>query len=124
MDSALSITHYESQITDHTLPIADRDTRESPVREMVKELKEFGVEAYGYDPLLSKEKIKRFGVKALDNLDVKMDGVIVAVAHDEFKKMKLEDVSKFMNNKPIIVDVRGMFEGEEAKRKGFYYKTL
>jgi UDPglucose 6-dehydrogenase/UDP-N-acetyl-D-galactosamine dehydrogenase len=97
------------------------DTRESPVREMVKELKEFGVEAYGYDPLLSKEEIKEFGVKALDNLDVKikMDGVIVAVAHDEFKKMKLEDVKKFMNAKPIIVDARGMFDGEAAKEKGF-----
>jgi UDPglucose 6-dehydrogenase/UDP-N-acetyl-D-galactosamine dehydrogenase len=64
------------------------DTRESPVKEMVKELKEFGVEAYGYDPLLSKEEIVKFGVNALDNLDVKvkMDGVIVAVAHDEFKR--------------------------------------
>jgi UDP-N-acetyl-D-mannosaminuronate dehydrogenase len=43
---------------------------------------------YGYDPLLSKEEIKGFGVKARDNLDVKlkMDGVIVAVAHDEFKR--------------------------------------
>jgi hypothetical protein len=41
---------------------------------------------YGYDPLLSKEEIEGFGVKAFDNLDVKvkMDGVIVAVAHDEF----------------------------------------
>jgi len=48
------------------------DTRESPVKEMVKELKEFGVEAYGYDPLLSKEEIEGFGVKALDNLDVKI----------------------------------------------------
>ena len=36
------------------------DTRESPVREMVKELKEFGVDAYGYDPLLSREEIKGF----------------------------------------------------------------
>jgi len=42
------------------------DTRESPVREMVKELKDFGVGAYGYDPLLSKEEIEQFGVKALD----------------------------------------------------------
>ena len=102
------------------------DTRESPVREIVKELKEFGVDVYGYDPLLSKEEIKGFGVKALDNLDVKlkMDGVIVAVAHDEFKKMGLEDIGKFMNNKPIIVDVRGMFDGEEAKRKDFYYKCV
>ena len=102
------------------------DTRESPVREMVKELKEFGVEAYGYDPLLSREEIEGFGVNALDNLDVeiKMDGVIVAVAHDEFKKMKLENIKKFMNNKPIIVDVRGIFDEEAAKGKGFYYRGL
>jgi UDP-N-acetyl-D-mannosaminuronate dehydrogenase len=73
-----------------------------------------------YDHLLSKEEIKGFGVNALDNLDVKikMDGVIVAVAHDEFKKMGLEDIGKFMNAKPIIVDVRGMFDEGEGKRKG------
>ena len=42
------------------------DTRESPVREIVKELKEFGVDVYGYDPLISKEEIGDFGVKTLD----------------------------------------------------------
>jgi len=100
------------------------DTRESPVREMVKELKEFGVNVYGYDPLLSKEEIEAFDVKALDDFNVIMDCVIVAVAHDEFKKIGLDDIRKFMNDKPVLVDVRGMFDGEEAKRKGFYYKTL
>ncbi len=100
------------------------DTRESPVREMVKELKEFGVVAYGYDALLSKEEIKGFGVNALDNLDVKIDGVIVAVAHDEFKKMGLKDIKRRMNNKSVLIDVRGVFDEEEAKRNGFYYKGL
>ena len=52
------------------------DTRESPAREMAKELKEFCVEIYGYDPLLSKEKIEAFNVKALDELEVKVDCVI------------------------------------------------
>ncbi|NQE05595.1 hypothetical protein C5S32_06960 [ANME-1 cluster archaeon GoMg1] len=40
-----------SQVTDYILPLEGRaykenvpDTRESPVREMVKELKEFGVD--------------------------------------------------------------------------------
>ena len=75
-----------------------------------------------YDHLLSKEEIKGFGVKALDNLDVKIDCVIVAVAHDEFKKMKLGEIKKFMNDKPIIVDVRGIFDDEEGK--GFYYRRL
>ena len=100
------------------------DTRESPVREMVKELKEFGVEVYGYDPLLSREEIGGFGVKALDDFNVIMDCVIVAVVHDEFKKMKLDDIRKFMNDKPVLIDVRGMFDGEEAEKEGFYYKRL
>ena len=62
-------------------------------------------------------------MKALDNLDVKikMDGVIVAVAHDEFKKMKLEDIGKFMNAKPIIVYVRSLFKAKDTMEKGFYY---
>ncbi|HJH26814.1 MAG TPA: nucleotide sugar dehydrogenase, partial [Methanophagales archaeon] len=100
------------------------DTRESPVREMLKELKEFGVEIHGYDPLLNKEEIEEFGVKALGNLDVQMDCVILAVAHDEFKKINLKDMKELMNNAPVLIDVRGMFDGEEAKRKEFYYKTL
>jgi UDPglucose 6-dehydrogenase/UDP-N-acetyl-D-galactosamine dehydrogenase len=91
---------------------------------MVKELKEFDVDVYGYDPLLRKEEIRRFGMKALDDLNVKVDCVIVAVAHDEFKQMKLEDLTRMMNDKPVLVDVRGIIDGEEAKRKGFYYRRL
>jgi len=45
------------------------------VREMVKELKEFGVDVYGYDPLLSKEEIEAFGVNALDDFNIIMDCV-------------------------------------------------
>ena len=76
--------------------------------------------------MLSKEEIEGFGVKALDNLDVKlkMDGVIVAVAHDEFKQMNLEDLARMMNDKPVLVDIRGLFDVEEANKKGVYYKTL
>ena len=44
-------------------------------------------------------------MKALDILDVKVDCVIITVTHDEFKKMAFEDIGKFMNNKPMIVDV-------------------
>ncbi|NAT10246.1 hypothetical protein C4E22_01605 [ANME-1 cluster archaeon AG-394-G06] len=77
-----------------------------------------------YEHLLSKEEIAGFGVNALDILDVKfkMDGVIVAVAHDEFKKMGLEDIGKFMNDKPVMIDVRVMFDVGEGK--GVYYRGL
>ena len=103
------------------------DTRESPVREMVKELKEFGIEVFGYDSLLSKDEIEDFGVKTLDfsfstgflfskkKKCVKVDCVIVAVAHGEFKRFT--QVS-FLKKK--CVDVRGMFDGKEAKGESFF----
>jgi UDPglucose 6-dehydrogenase/UDP-N-acetyl-D-galactosamine dehydrogenase len=112
------------------------DTRESPVREMVKELKEFGIDVFGYDPLLSKEEIEDFGVKTLDfsfstgflfskkKKCVKVDCVIVAVAHNEFKKMELEDLMRMMNDKPVLIDVRGLFDGKDKNKEGFYYKRL
>ena len=50
---------------------------------LVKFLKRFKRKVC-YDQLLSKEEISGFGVNAFDNRDMKMDCVIVAVAHDEF----------------------------------------
>ena len=47
------------------------DMMESQVREMLKELKEFCIKIYGYDPLLSKGEIEAFGVKSSANLAVK-----------------------------------------------------
>jgi UDP-N-acetyl-D-mannosaminuronate dehydrogenase len=78
------------------------DTRESPVREMLRELKEFSIKIYGYNSLLSKEEIEDFGVKTLD--------------------FSFSTGFLFMKKKKCV-DVRGVLE-EEAKRKGFYYKTL
>ena len=45
------------------------DIRESPVENMVHELKEYDVNVYGYDPLLSDSVIKHFGAKPLPKLD-------------------------------------------------------
>ena len=102
------------------------DTRESPVREIVRVLEEFGVDVYGYDPLLSDAMIEGFGVKALDAQDGTVDCVIVTVAHDEFKEMGLIDVGRFMamDEAPVLVDVRGMFDRAEAERSGIYYRRL
>ncbi|MFC2066164.1 nucleotide sugar dehydrogenase [Chloroflexota bacterium] len=101
------------------------DTRESPVKGMIKELKEFGVEVYGYDPLLDNIE-DEFGIKVIKGLQEteKVDAVVVTVAHDEFKKVKLSELRKVMNSKPVLIDVRQIFDCGEAESEGFYYKTL
>jgi hypothetical protein len=72
-------------------------------------MKEFAIEVYGYDPLLSKEEIERFEVTALDNLGKKMDCVIVAVAHDKFKDKPFLSTGSFfrkkvLNDNPVLID--------------------
>jgi len=100
------------------------DTRESPVSQMVKELKEFGMELFGYDPLLTSREIERFGVKPVEGLSVKTDCVIIAVAHEQFKAITLDVLKTASKENPVLIDVRRMFDEQEAKKKGFLYYTL
>jgi UDP-N-acetyl-D-glucosamine/UDP-N-acetyl-D-galactosamine dehydrogenase len=94
------------------------DIRESPVEEIVIELKEFGVTVYGYDPLLPDSVIQKFGAIPLPKLDKKVDAIIVAVAHDKFRSMNIERIRNLMNAHPVLVDVRGMIDRTSAKENG------
>jgi UDPglucose 6-dehydrogenase/UDP-N-acetyl-D-galactosamine dehydrogenase len=100
------------------------DIRESPVESMVEELKEYDVNVYGYDPLLHDTVIKHFGAIPLSKLNKKMDAVIIAVAHAPFKEMNISDICRLMNNKPVLIDVRGMVNPTSAEKAGVYYKKL
>ena len=100
------------------------DTRESPVKNIIKGLKEFEINLYGYDPLLTKEQIENYGVKAIDDFNIKVDCVIITVAHDDFKKMTLDSLKKLMNGNPVLIDIRRIFDRDEANKRGFHYKTL
>ncbi|MDO8871970.1 MAG: nucleotide sugar dehydrogenase [Methanoregula sp.] len=100
------------------------DIRESPVENMVHELKEYDVEVYGYDPLLPDSVIKHFGAKPLPKLDKKMDAIIIAVAHAPFKNISVQEIRLLMNDKPVLVDVRGMVDRDAAEKLGMFYRKL
>ncbi len=101
------------------------DTRESPVKEIIRELQEYGVEVFGYDPLLDVLQ-NEFRIEMVQNLeDIRdIDCIILSVAHKVFREISLDELKKNMNRNPILIDVRGIFDEDEAKKKGFYYKTL
>lgn len=100
------------------------DTRESPVKAMVKELKEFSCDVYGVDPLLTKREIEGFHVKTTNQLKGKVDCVILAVAHDQFKKNTYKDLKNMMKEKPVLVDIRRIYNKDDAKKQGFCYYSL
>ena len=103
------------------------DTRETPVKTMIKELKEYEINIFGYDPLLTIEKIKEFGItpmnfKTLNNKT--LDCIIITTTHESFKKVTLEQLKKTMVNKPILIDVKRIYKKKQAQEHGFIYKTL
>jgi len=101
------------------------DTRESPVKDIIKELEEYGVEILGYDPLLNNIE-DEFGVKAIRNLEQveNIDCLVLTVVHDAFKGITLGKLKDIMNNAPVLIDVRGFFNEKEVVERGFYYRAL
>ncbi|MEA1945221.1 MAG: hypothetical protein U9N07_07815 [Euryarchaeota archaeon] len=64
--------------------------------------------------ILGREEIEGFGVRALDDMlqitdycPKGVDGVIVAVVHDEFRGMGLSGVSGVLGEGAVVVDVGG-----------------
>jgi len=102
------------------------DMRNSKVKEMIEELKKFKVEVFGLDPLLTKEEIQNnLGITKIEFEDInqKLDAVIVAQGHNEFKSIKLEDLAQKLSN-PYIFDIKRFYDKKEAIAKGFTYESL
>ncbi|WP_343089254.1 nucleotide sugar dehydrogenase [Methanocalculus natronophilus] len=103
------------------------DTRESPVEEMIRELKEFEIEVYGYDPLLRAEDIEYFGarpVTSLGEIGGPVDCIVINAPHASFSELTLETVCGICNGKPIVVDVTGMLRNDIKVREECVYRTL
>ena len=84
------------------------DIRNSRVIDVHQELKEFGVEVDVYDPWASKQEVKdEYDITLLDNLRDKYDGILLAVSHDEFKYLNLEN---FKNTNAVIFDIKGIYD--------------
>ena len=96
---------------------------------IIKELEEYGVEVVGFDPLLDADDLQEeFNIKLFRNLEevkkVRMDCIIITVAHSAFCKLSLNDFEEMQNKDCILIDVRGIFNAEEASKARFHYKTL
>jgi UDP-N-acetyl-D-mannosaminuronate dehydrogenase len=83
------------------------------------------VDLYGYDPLLS-EVQQNFGIKAVGNLkELKaIDGLILALNHNAFGWITLEEIKRIMSDNPVLVDVRAYYSQQQAEELGFYYRSL
>jgi UDP-N-acetyl-D-glucosamine/UDP-N-acetyl-D-galactosamine dehydrogenase len=105
------------------------EAKESPVKDLVKELKKHGMNVYGYEPFLDEVIIKNeFNAKPVKDLQTlkrqKVDAVIITVPHDAFLKISLDELKVIQNDSPVLIDIPGVFREKGAEKAGFCYRTL
>lgn len=103
------------------------DTRNSKVFDIVKELREYGIEPIVSDPSADAAEAKRlYGVELAPINEVNdVDAIILAVAHSEFKKFTRKDVDAFFApGQKTLLDIKGVFDREEFENAGYAYWRL
>jgi UDP-N-acetyl-D-glucosamine/UDP-N-acetyl-D-galactosamine dehydrogenase len=93
-----------------------KDARNSKTKDLIKELREYGVEVIAYEPHLNQEEINHEGFN-VSNTPLehcgKVDAVILTVPHKEFVAFKKEDYAKLLNSSKLVVDIKGSLKKGE-----------
>lgn len=106
------------------------DTRNSKVDDIIKRLNEYGIEPIVVDPWASeRDAMREYGVKLTPISEVKdADCVIVAVAHNEFKALSLDDIKKLYkvsaDNEKVLIDVKGIYSVKDLRKSNMDYWRL
>lgn len=92
------------------------DVRNTKVIDIVKTLRSYNTNVTIYDPWANPEIVRReYGVEVTNQLPSdKYDAVILAVAHKDFEKLSVRDLT---TDKGVVYDVKGFLKSEECDAK-------
>ena len=106
------------------------DTRNSKVEDIIKRLAEYEITPVVVDPWASeRDAMHEYGVTLTKLENVKdADCVIVAVAHNEFKALSLDDIKKIFkesdDSEKVLIDVKGLYKIADLKASGMAFWRL
>ena len=100
------------------------DIRNTKVIDLINELKSWNINVCISDPWANKQDVK--DMYGLDLVDFKLikniDSIIVAVGHKEYRKLKLLDLKRVCKgSKPVLADIKSLYEVGDIKAAGFDY---
>ena len=106
------------------------DIRNTKVIDIINRLSEYGIEPQVVDPWASVQETKKeYGITLLNLEDIKdVDCIMLAVAHNEFRKITLSDLQKKFkqgsDSAKIIIDIKGIFAMQDLSNSGMHWWRL
>jgi len=98
------------------------DFRNSKIINVLNELNNWGANVVVVDPWVDQEKLEKEHQIKLGNIDKdnKVDSLIVAVGHDQFRSLSPIELKSFCNgSKPVIGDIKSIYNKEKLIKEGF-----
>jgi len=90
------------------------DIRNSKVANLVKELMDYSLNVHVVDPHASANEVAHeYGIAMIEEPVGKYDAIIIAVGHEEYKKLKKEDLQALSKDELILFDIKGVKDRNE-----------
>ena len=105
------------------------DTRNTKVIDIVKELREYGIEPLIADPQADAAEAERlYGISFVGMEEIRdVDAVILAVSHKEFEKLSPDMLNGFYKKEAarrVLADIKGILDREKLEEAGYLYWRL
>jgi UDP-N-acetyl-D-glucosamine/UDP-N-acetyl-D-galactosamine dehydrogenase len=98
------------------------DIRNSKVVDLIKEFEKWGVEVVVTDPYANSDEVfDEYGLKlsSIENFPL-VDALVVAVSHKKYRELNFDQLRKlFKYNKPVLADLKAIYDKDNAASKGF-----
>jgi len=92
------------------------DLRNTRVVDLVEEFEGFNCNVDVFDPWVDKdEALHEYDIKPIDQpTEGKYDAILLAVAHDEFKALSLEQIKAFGKDNHVLYDIKYLLDANEV----------
>ena len=102
------------------------DIRNTKVIDIINELKEYKINVDVCDPLAHTEEVKNdYNIELTNNFNnKKYEAIILAVDHENFKKINPEYIKKISDERPILVDIKGILDRNSFIEENIIYWSL
>jgi UDP-N-acetyl-D-galactosamine dehydrogenase len=92
------------------------DLRNTRIVDVVEEFEGFNCNVDVFDPWVDKEEaVREYNIKPIDQpVEGKYDAILLAVAHDEFKELSLEQIKAFGKDNHVLYDIKYLLGANEV----------
>ena len=92
------------------------DIRNTRIVDLIESFHEYNANTHIFDPWVNKDDAKKeFNITLESRLNEdKYDAIVIAVSHDEFKKMGIENIRKLGKQSNIIYDIKYLFQSSQV----------